>query len=148
MTGTPSHSSEASTSGREIDRDKRRSSTQEFQVTDHAKLRWVQRARDFERSLTSAWEAGSVSELARPCGFSEIRFDDRSETLLCARDGKIVTVLHARHEPLKVISRPDRWQCAGCSRRRTSRDSHCQHCGTRPVVEEQHSDRFFIGGNN
>lgn len=80
MKGTPAHSSEELTSNRVLDRDKSQSPTQGVRVTDHAKLRWVQRARGFDRSLISAWRAGSVLELARPCGFSEIRVDEGSDT--------------------------------------------------------------------
>lgn len=118
-------------------------STMQVYVTAHAKLRWVQRSQEFSRTLESAWQNSEVCNLKRPCGFSEVRYDTQSETLLCARDGEIVTVLYAKHEPVDDSIESEALRCAGCSRHRKNQSSSCQYCGTLPVVEPQPMTEIF-----
>jgi hypothetical protein len=48
--------------------------------------------------LGSVWHRAIAVSLHRPHGFSEIRFDEDSDTLLCQKEGTIVTVLCANRE--------------------------------------------------
>lgn len=148
MRGTPTQSNDAPAFNHDPERQSEKSAIQPEDVSNHAKLRWVQRARGFERDLASVWSKSRALELARPCGFSEVRHDAQSDTLLCARDGKLVTVLYASHEPLRESREAETLHCAGCNRPRESRDKKCRDCGTRPVVGQQHSDQLFNGGNH
>jgi hypothetical protein len=124
-----------------------KSTTQLVDVSTHAELRWLQRARGVDRDLASAWSQSRTLELARPCGFSEVRHDTQSDTLLCARDGNLVTVLYASHEPLQDPRDADSLHCAGCDRPRERGDKKCSACGTKPVVEH-HTDQLFNGGGH
>jgi hypothetical protein len=142
---TPSTDESASTTNRTLESEV--SSLTQVEVSGHAELRWLQRTRDFDRTPESAWRKGNVCDLGRPCGFSEIRYDPPSETLLCARDGEVVTVLDANHEPVQDTETTETQRCAGCSRFRKDHTDPCQNCGTRAIIEQQHSTRFFERGN-
>jgi hypothetical protein len=148
MRGTPTQPNPAPTFDHDTNRQSENSTTQSVDVSTHAELRWLQRARGIDRDLVSAWSKSRTLELARPCGFSEVRHDAQSDTLLCARDGNIVTVLYASHEPLQDPKGAETLHCAGCDRPRGSRHKKCSACGTLPVVEQQHTSQLFNGGNH
>lgn len=147
MTRNSLQSNDAPTFNHDTNRSSGKPATHPVDVTSHAKLRWVQRARAFDRDLASVWRESCEIELDRPCGFSEVRHDTQSDTLLCARDGNIVTVLYASHEPLQEATAKDTLHCAGCKRPRNSRNEKCRDCGTRPVVGQQHTNQWFNGGS-
>lgn len=115
-------------------------------VSHHAELRWLQRGREFDCPLPTAWQRAQQIELVRPdTGFSEVRYDAATGCLLCARDDTLTTVLNAENEPVRPPSENQVARCAGCSRPREDTTSPCSECGVRPVVTGQ-SPRDPLGG--
>lgn len=118
---------------------------QQVRASAHAEWRWLQRAGDVDRRPATVWHSARRVELRRPCGFSEVRYDSETETLLCAQDRHIVTVLNAAQEPVANPSSTTP-HCAKCGQSRPDARGRCQHCGIRTVVEEQHESTAAHGG--
>jgi hypothetical protein len=129
-------STDVSVSTTSTDRESGVSSTTQIEASCHAELRWLQRAREFERTPESAWRTGDVCNLERPCGFSEVRYDTQSETLLCVTGQTLVTVLSAEHETFSRIEAAgtDTTRCAACGCTRDLSADMCRHCGSRDAV--------------
>jgi hypothetical protein len=144
MPDTTHNSATVSNSKRPCQGD-RNHSDQRVRASTHAKWRWVQRAGDVDRRPATVWHSARRVDLERPCGFSEVRYDSETETLLCVRDRHIVTVLNAAQEPVADSSSTTP-HCAGCGQSRPDARGRCQYCGTRTVVEEQRESTAAHGG--
>lgn len=74
------------------------SSEQTLCTSNHGRLRWQMRGGQPDIPLDSVWHRAIGVTLHRPHGFSEVRFDRDSDTLLCRTEETIVTVLCANQE--------------------------------------------------
>lgn len=81
-----------------------------LRVSDHAKLRWVQRAGRFDVSVRTAWREGFHVGLPRHRGTA--RLHPPSGTLLLERDDKLVTVLDATNTAYRADHLVECPQCA------------------------------------
>jgi hypothetical protein len=85
----------------------------ELSITPHAKLRWLQRTHNFTASPADVWERATAVNL-ESAQFGEVRYDERSETLLCVNESTLVTVLSAQYEEFSVSRDEDESQCDVC----------------------------------
>ena len=67
-------------------------------TSSHGALRWQMRGNQPEVSVNVVWHRAKPVTLYRAHGFSEVRFDEDSDTLLCRSGPTIVTVLCADRE--------------------------------------------------
>lgn len=68
-----------------------------YGITWHADFRWVQRAHEFNCRLHRAWSRAEDVQL-HSNDFDRVRHDAETGTLLCVRNGELVTVLVAAYE--------------------------------------------------
>lgn len=102
-------------------------------MTDHAKLRWLQRGHDFSRSLMQAWD--EAYEIETPITRGEARLHPPSETVLIATGSALVTVYNVAD----VTFTAERFvTCEDCLRRYDPLEdaAGCPWCGSR----DQHGD--------
>jgi hypothetical protein len=78
-------------------------SSSAYRVTQHADLRWVQRAHEFECRLQQAWRRADAVQL-QSASFDQVRHDTETGTILCVRDSELITVLVAEYEQYEPIS--------------------------------------------
>lgn len=65
-------------------------------ATRHADLRLMQRAREFDKSMTELWESGVDCEVKYK-GYDSARVVPSHDIVMLKQDGKIVTILEADH---------------------------------------------------
>lgn len=82
-----------------------------IEVSTHAALRWVQRTRAFEQRPQQAWRRSDAVRLEYG-EFDRVRYDTETDTLLCAREKTLVTVLNASYEQFEPISRIQSQACS------------------------------------
>lgn len=88
-------------------------STDAYQITHHADLRWVQRAQEFECRLCEAWRRADAVRL-RYADFERVGHDPETGTLICVENNEVVTVLIAAYEQYEHIT-PEVEECETAS---------------------------------
>jgi|AntRauTorcE11898_2_1112593.scaffolds.fasta_scaffold32840_2 hypothetical protein len=109
----------------------------QIRISCHADLRWVQRAHSFDCPLHQAWDrANTVTPKYRD--FDRVRYDEKTETLLCVNGQTLVTVLSAEYETFspRQSDKQKTTRCVACGRSRSPETDDCTHCGFRCVVDQ------------
>jgi len=65
-------------------------------ATLHADLRLLQRAREFDKSMTELWDSGVECEVAYH-GYDEARVIPSHDVVMLVEDGKVITILDDLH---------------------------------------------------
>lgn len=68
--------------------------------SNHAKLRWQQRANTREKSISEAWSEGYF--VGVPTHRGKARLHPPTHTLILQRDGELITVLHAGYTEFRA----------------------------------------------
>ena len=105
-------------------------SSVDIEISSHADLRWVQRAHDFDRRLDYAWAEARPVDL-KDREFDRVRYDNQSETLLCANGNTLITVLIANYETFSICSSPNEptRDCLACGQTLDLTTATCTDCG-------------------
>lgn len=65
-------------------------------ATEHSNLRLMQRAREFDKSMTELWEDGIDCEVSHH-GYDEARVIPSHNIVMLVEDGKVITILDDLH---------------------------------------------------
>lgn len=64
--------------------------------TEHSELRLMERAREFDKSLTELWDEGVECEVAYH-GYDEARVIPSHDIVMLVENGKVITILDNLH---------------------------------------------------
>lgn len=94
-------------------------------MSDHAKLRWVERAGSFRKSVYQAWEEGYYVGLPTHSGTA--RLHPPTQTLILARGSNLITVLSAKTEEYRADHLIRCEECS-CQFKPNSENRNCPWC--------------------